>query len=1106
MSVVRFGLNARRCFFLLGIAVPIVSVGCMGTSGALAAVSGPGWSISSLAQPTSFVVGGAADMYEVTVTNVGDGPTEGAVTISDTLPRGVRLVSIGAHELARGEEFGCFPSGSAPRCVDETPVSAGDTLVVAIRVEVTSEAEAASVCGERLCVVNSATVAGGHALSVSTREPLTMPTPVERVAGEARESFGIATAGMEAGNDLGASDTQAGDHPYSFTTTLHTNTEIPNGGELARPVADLKDVVIDLPLGFVGDPFAAQRCTEAQLLVGGGTGCPLASRVGTVLYYDGSGVHATVSGTPAFHEVSALYNMVPEPGYPAQFGFTFFGIPVPVYASLGHTDSGYVLRTLVPGVPKATDEGVAVTLFGDPNIANGDSNSPQAFITNPDDCTVGPLTTTFEADSWSEPGVYKSAESTAYPAITGCNLLQFEPSIAMHPEVTQAEEPSGYEIDIKVPQNPNQFPVLATPDLKDVTMTLPAGMTISPGAGDGLVGCEATGMHGIDMPTNLPGGQQRTPTEVGEGEEIGPDGMSHLVAGHCPPASQIGTVQVTTPLLEKPLEGRVYVAQPQCGGPGQPGCTTADATDGRLFGLYLEAEGSGVVIKLAGSVSVNPTTGQLTARFTGNPQLPFSELSLHLKGGGRAPLANPRQCGPASANGDLAPWSAPVTPDANVSSAPFEVGWGTAGGACPAMLPFAPTLSAGSTSTGAGHFTPFTLTLSREDRQQDIARLQVHTPLGLLAMLSKVPLCEEPQAAQGTCSSASEVGTATVAAGSGSEPLWVLGHVFLTGPYGGGPFGLTVVVPAVAGPFNLGNVVVRSSISIDPATAAVTITTAPLPQILDGIPLRIQKLNVTVNRPEFIFNPTNCGAKQVAVTVEAEQGASANLTEPFAVEGCKSLPFKPTFAVSTRAKTSKMEGASLIVKVTSATGQANIAKVAVSLPKALPSRLTTIQHACPAAVFESNPAMCDPRSLVGRVTARTPVLPVVLSGPAYLVSHGGAAFPDLVVVLEGEGVRIDLVGNINIKGSITSSAFASIPDAPISSFELTLPQGSHSALTATLPAKAKGSLCGTSLVMPTTITGQNGALVKQSTKIAVSGCPKPRKKPKAKKASRAKHL
>ena len=321
------------------------------------------------------------------------------------------------------------------------------------------------------------------------------------------------------------------------------------------------------------------------------------------------------------------------------------------------------------------------------------------------------------------------------------------------------------------------------------------------------------------------------------------------------------------------------------------------------------------------------------------------------------------------------------------------------------------------------------------------------------------------------------------------------GRVYLTGPYAGAPFGLTIVVPAVAGPFNLGNVVVRSRIDIDPGTSALTVTSGPLPQFLDGIPLRIKTLNVTVDRPGFTFNPTNCGAKQISASLEAEQGATENVSTPFAVEGCKGLPFKPTFAATTGAATSKALGASLDVKVTSTSGQANFGRVAVTLPKQLPARLTTLQHACLAAVFASNPASCDPSSLVGIVKARTPILPVMLTGPAYLVSHGGAAFPDLVVVLQGEGVRIDLTGATNITKGITSSTFASLPDAPIESFDLQLPRSKHSVLTSNVR-----SLCGQKLAMPTTITGQNGTQIKESVKIAVSGCPKVRAK-KAKKAS-----
>ncbi|HEY7952847.1 MAG TPA: hypothetical protein VID70_07645, partial [Solirubrobacteraceae bacterium] len=325
-------------------------------------------------------------------------------------------------------------------------------------------------------------------------------------------------------------------------------------------------------------------------------------------------------------------------------------------------------------------------------------------------------------------------------------------------------------------------------------------------------------------------------------------------------------------------------------------------------------------------------------------------------------------------------------------------------------------------------------------------------------------------------------------------PLWVQGRVYLTGPYGGAPFGLSIVVPAIAGPFNLGNVVVRSRINADPHTSQVTITSDPLPQMLDGVPLRIQKLNVAVNRPGgFTFNPTNCAQKQITATVEATQGASASLTAPFVAGGCKNLPFAPKFTVSTQRQSSKKLGASLDVKVTSAgLGQANIAAAVATLPKQLPARLTTLQQACPEATFAANPATCPAGSDVGFAKAITPILSGPLRGPAYLVSHGGAAFPDLVVILEGQGVRLDLIGNTGIKKGITTSSFNAVPDAPISSFELKLPEGPHSALTSTLPAAAKGSLCGTKLLMPTTLTGQNYAVVKQNTKITVSGCPKVR--------------
>lgn len=562
-------------------------------------------------------------------------------------------------------------------------------------------------------------------------------------------------------------------------------------------------------------------------------------------------------------------------------------------------------------------------------------------------------------------------------------------------------------------------------------------------------------------------------------------------------ASVVGQPATTPPLIEPPLSGRVYVAEPQCSS-----CSASDVAEGKLVGLYIEAYGKGVRVKLPGHVSVNPSNGQLTAHFDENPQLPFEELQLNFKDGPRAPLATPQMCGAYTTTTDLTPWSAPDPLDATPTSS-FNVDWDGHGGACPEVLPFSPTFSAGTSSPAADGQSNFTATFERPRREheseerseQDFAGIQVHTPPGLLGRLTGVPLCAEPQASQGTCGAGSQIGTTTIATGPGAHPLHLQGQVYLTTGYKGAPFGLSIVVPAEAGPFKLagttglGTVVVRAAITIDPQTAALTITADPLPRIVDGVILRLQEANVEINRPDFIVNATNCSQQSITATITGAQGAKQELSDPYAASGCANLSFDPSFSVSTQAKTSRSQGASLTVKVAAPTtvGEANIKMVKVELPKQLPSRLTTLQKACLAATFESNPAACPSASVVGVVKALTPILPVPLEGPVYFVSHGGEAFPSLIVVLQGYGVRIDLVGSTFIsKTGITSSTFKTVPDAPVSSFELTLPEGPYSALA------ANGNLCANKLVMPTTIEGQNGKVIKQSSKITITGCPQTR--------------
>jgi hypothetical protein len=702
--------------------------------------------------------------------------------------------------------------------------------------------------------------------------------------------------------------------------------------------------------------------------------------------------------------------------------------------------------------------------------------------------------------SWEEPSRWDQRETNVYPEITGCNLLQFEPTLQIQPEETQTDTPSGYEVDLKLPQSPNQFPDLATPELRNATVTLPSGVSISPSAADGLVGCRASGPEGLNPGSGKLGPEGRDEgepeaTELGAGHPGGnnspyDDGLYHTAPGHCPAASQIGTVELETPLLpQHSLKGRAYLAQPTCGGEGEPECTEQLAEEGKMYGLYFEIEGEGAIIKLKGSVEAGGNgqhsreaglaPGQLRTTFRENPQIPFSELKLKLKGGARAPLANPQSCGSFATATALTSWASPTA--VSSSSVPFAIG-GCSGA-------FAPAFNAGTAAPLAGAFSPFTLTFSRHDGEQDLSSLTVTTPPGLLGVLKSVVQCPEPQASQGTCGEGSLIGHTEVAAGAGSHPFWVQGRVYLTGPYGGAPFGLSIVTPAKAGPFNLGNVIVRAKIEVNRNTTALTVTSDPLPQIIDGVPLRIQIVNATIDRSGFMFNPTNCAQQAITGVIGSAQDTKVAVSSPFAVAGCANLPFKPSFKAGTQAKTSKANGASLTVKVGSSAGQANIAKVRVTLPKQLPARLTTLQKACTEAQFNVNPAGCPSQSDIGNATAVTPELAHPLTGPAYLVSHGGAAFPDVVFVLQGEGITLYLDGSTNIKKGITTSTFNSVPDAPISTFETTFPEGPHSVLATNIPAKAKGSMCGQALTMPTTITGQNGAVVTQTTKIAVAGCP-----------------
>ncbi len=1071
-----------------------------GSASARAATPGPGWMIVSDADPTVFKPGDSSGdaRYIVMARNVGSAATDGSpFTITDRVSAGLTITGVNFEysQTPFVELSGSFCThteseatcGFPEEMSSSNPAAPEDKLTMTVHVSVDPAALGA--------VSSHASITGGGAAadSVDTRN----------VVAPADLPFGLASASMRVSALDGSQDNQAGDHPYETTTSFFMNTlddlNLSYFGHASE--LQVRDTVVDLPPGIVGNPQVTPKCTLQQL--GDSTffnnACPAATRIGTIEPY-GAPNSAVLQRLGSVEAGLPLYNIVPERGHTAEFGFTAGANNVVLYADVVPSDGTYVVRLTSPGIQRVDPLlGVTATYFGNPGARDGITGSEGAFLANGADCSASGQTVRVMADLWQAPGRYTAdgapdlsdpnwkVSETTLPALSGCNELHFQPTIAATPETNRGDTPTGLDVTIKVPQEEG-VKALGTPPLRRVVVALPAGMTVNPSSANGLQGCSLgeLGMSAVGVP------DASQPS--------------------CPEASKVGTVELETPALPGVLGGSVYLAR------------QSENPFGSLLALYvvIDDPATGVLVKLPGEIKVDPSTGQLTAIVDNAPQFPVSELRTHFFGGAKAALRTPAVCGGYEVASTLTPWSAPESGPPATPSSTFGVTQGCAASA--GQEPNKPAFSAGTLSPVAGAFSPFVLKVSREDGSQELAGLNLTLPPGLIGRLAGVSKCSEAQLAaaasrsglgQGaaelaspSCPASSEVGTVNVGAGAGSTPYYATGHVYLAGPYKGASFSLAVIVPAVAGPFDLGAVVVRNALRVDPVTAQVSAVSDAIPAILAGIPLDVRSIALNISRPGFTFNPTSCEGKEVRGEAVSVFNQVAGLANPFQVTDCAALKFAPKFSVSTAAKTSKAKGASLDVRVSYPNGslgtQANIKSVKVALPKALPSRLTTIQQACPEATFAANPASCPVGSNIGTATANTPVLAGPLTGPAYLVSHGGAAFPDLVVILQGEGIVLDLTGSIDIKKSITSSTFASVPDAPISSFELSLPEGPHSALATNLPAKARGNLCGTSLTMPTTITAQDGAQIVQSTKIAVTGCPKI-KKHKAKPKHKTKH-
>jgi hypothetical protein len=865
-------------------------------------------------------------------------------------------------------------------------------------------------------------------------------------------SFQIVSAGQQAGAHV--------DTTVSFGYKLNSEGAL---GQLERSA----EVVF--PLGFAGYPANAKTCTAVQLQ---DKECPPASQIGTI-----ESVFRIARGA-LYHVRGGLFNMVPPPYLSTVYGY---GLLLASGQILWAVGPEYKLRSwaenLVTGVELL---GQTLTAWGVPAAEVHDSERGNEFlctafneVTQPEDCSggnhvseespepyvVSPTQCTLpgepaleaelrKVESWA--GELAPLVRTIVPAFTGCDKLKFAPTLSVAPEVTQATTPTGYSVILRVPQTEGAKG-LATADLKDAVVKLPEGVVLSPSAATGLVSCSEE--------------------QVGYGNENPVE---------CPIASKLGNVSVVTPSLTGELKGGLYLGGPPSGLIREP-----------PFTAYLTFAGHGVLVKIRGTVTPNPVTGQVVTTFDENPELPFSELKLQLNGGSRATVANPHVCGEYHAESVFTPWSTPFEPDVTQLSYPFPIT------GCPPAR-FQPSFSASMLSNQAGGYSTMRVFFSREDADEELGGLTVTMPPGVSGNLAKVPVCEEPQAAEGTCPESSQIGEVTAGAGPGPEPVFIKGgKVFLTGPYDGAPFGLSIDVSETAGPLDLGTgacncQVVRATVNINPVTAQITVSNGALPTIRDGIPFQVKSVDVDINRPGFVFNPTNCEPMTVNGTISSIHSRLAQVSSHFQVTNCEGLGFKPHFTVSTSGKTSRSEGASLSAKLTYpevgghsilAGGFANIAKVKVELPKQLPSRLSTLQKACTQNVFNANPANCPAASRIGYGKATTPIFPGSLTGPAFFVSNGNAKFPELIIVLQGDNVTIDLHGEtfINSEG-ITSTTFATVPDVPVGTFTIVLPEGPESALA------ANGNLCNTPLAMPTYFVAQNGAEYHENTPIAVTGC------------------
>jgi hypothetical protein len=868
---------------------------------------------------------------------------------------------------------------------------------------------------------------------------------------------GLLARGAEAapgvtGFSVVVSSSQAGGHPdMDMQATLDTRNTVsdPSGCGCEDPA----EVTTQFPPGVIGDPHALPACTLLQL---SNNNCPVEAQVGVA--------SAIVGQEP-------LYNMEPHPDEAGLVGFGAPLINAPVFIALSaRTDSDYGLTAISGGIFHLAPLGVLqLHLWGVPGDPKHDVNrwpSPQGgfgacFPQYPEPCNPphifnAPVRPYFENPtacggtlSFGLDVLYYDRTlahaSAPWPSMTGCDQLSFNPSLTAKPTTTQADSPSGLDVDLKVPQT--QSPSTPSPsEIRAATMTLPAGFSINANAADGKAGC--TDQEGA---------------------------FGTLKAAQCPEHAKVGTLEIDSSALPAPIPGAIYLGQP---------------LPGDKYRLFLTADGFATHVKIAGTVELDPTTGQIVASFPDLPQTPFQDFSMHFFGSERGLLATPTKCGTYPVNTTFVPWDSVLPNQSSTSS--ITVDTGPNGSACPTSpRPFHPQVRAGNADNTGGAYSPFSLKVTRADGDQEMVGLNVTTPPGFTAKLAGVPYCPDAalanlygpgysglaQQESSVCPAASQIGTTLVGAGAGSRPVYVSGKVYLAGPYKGAPLSLVAVVPAVSGPYDLGNAVVRAAVQIDPATAQITAVTDEIPHILSGVPLRLRSILIDIDRPGFTLNPTNCDRSSVDAQVLGSDGTTAAGGAPFQVANCASLPFGPSLSLRLTGGVKRLGHPAIHAVFKAAAGEANTKSVTVALPAGEQLDNNHFDSICTKVQFAAD--ACPAGSVIGNAEVTTPLLDQPLKGNAYLRSST-SGLPNLVIDLRGQ-FHIVLVARIDtVNNGALRTTFRSVPDAPVSVFKLDLAGGSKGLIV------NSQSLCGQAKTAAVKTVGQNGAVDETPSKLKTS--------------------